>query len=74
LKCAACGLEISKSLVGKKYFHTQQQIIYSLAGELNALHNKSNAVSWKEFLSKKLNDKMGNDVEKAIKTKLDSLR
>jgi hypothetical protein len=58
MKCAACGLEITKSLADKKYCYYHQQIFGSLTGERNALLDTRNAISWKDFLGKKLNDKM----------------
>ena len=75
MKCAACRLEISPSLTGKKYCYNHQQIFDSLAAEHKAfLDANNNAISWKDFLSKKLNDRMGNEVEKVINTELKNLQ
>jgi hypothetical protein len=70
MKCAACELEIPKSLAGKKYCYNHQQIHDSLAAEHKALLDARNAISWKDFLGKKLIDRMGNEVEKVIKVEL----
>lgn len=74
MKCGVCGLGISKSLPHKKYCYTHQQILDSLVAEHKALLHARNASSWKDFLSRKLNDRMGNEVEKVINTELNSLR
>ena len=74
MKCAACGLEISKSLARKKYCYIHQQILDSLAAEHKAVLDARNNISWKDFLSKELNDRMGNEVEKTINTELNSMR
>ena len=74
MKCAACGLEISPSLTGKKYCYNHQQIFDSLAAEHKAFLDASNAISWKDFLNKKLNNRMGNEVEKVINTELKNLQ
>ena len=71
-RCVACGLEISPSLTGK-YCYNHQQIFDSLAAEHKAFFDANNAISWKDFLSKKLNDRMGNEVEKVINRELNSL-
>jgi hypothetical protein len=71
-RCAACGLEISPSLTGK-YCYNHQQIFDSLVAEHKAFLDTNNAISWKDFLSKKLNDRMGNEVEKVINRELNSL-
>jgi hypothetical protein len=74
MKCGACGLEISPCLTGKKYCYNHQQIFDSLAAEHKAfLDANNNAISWKDFLSKKLNDRMGNEIEKVINTELNFL-
>ena len=71
-RCTACGLEISPSLTGK-YCYYHQQIFDSLVAEHKAFLDANNAISWKDFLSKKLNDRMGNEVEKVINRELNSL-
>jgi hypothetical protein len=38
--------------------------------EHKAFLDANNAISWKDFLSKKLNDRMGNEIEKVINTEL----
>ena len=71
MKCDACGLEISPSLTGKQYCYNHQQIFDSLAAEYKAsLGANNNAILWKDFLSNKLNDNMGNEVEKVINKEL----
>ena len=71
-RCASYGLEISPSLTGK-YCYNHQQIFDSLVAEHKAFLDANNAISWKDFLSKKLNDRMGNEVEKVINRELNSL-
>jgi hypothetical protein len=74
MKCAACGLEISKSLTHKKYCYIHHQILDSLAAEHKAVLDARNTIYWKDYLSGKLNDRMGNEVEKVINTELNSTR
>jgi hypothetical protein len=71
-RCIACGLEISTSLTGN-YCYNHQQIFDSLVREHKAFLDANNAISWKDFLSKKLNDRLGNEIEKVINTELNSL-
>jgi hypothetical protein len=71
-RCAACGLEISPSLTDK-YCYNHQQIFDSLVTEHKAFLDANNTISWKDFLSMKLNDRMGNEIEKVINTELNSL-
>jgi hypothetical protein len=70
MKCASCGIQISKSFPRQKYCYMHQQILDSLVAEHKALLGAGNAISWKDFLIKRLNDRMGNDVEKVINTEL----
>ena len=68
MKCVACGVQISKSLAHQKYCYIHQQILDSLIAEHKALVDAGNEISWIDFLIKKLNDRMGNDVERVINT------
>jgi hypothetical protein len=75
MKCAACGLEIPPSLTSKKYCYNHQEIFDSLSAEhKSSLDANNNAISWKDFLSKKLNNRIGNEVEKAINPELKNLQ
>jgi hypothetical protein len=56
-KCLAC------------YIH--QQILDDLAAEDKAVLDARKEILWKGYLIKKLNDKMGIEVEKVANTELD---
>jgi hypothetical protein len=60
-------------LADKRYCYNHQQTLDSLASEDNALLDASNAISWKRFPGKKLNHKIGNELEKVIIAELNSL-
>ena len=70
-KCAACGQDISSSLTGR-YCYRHQQVSDSLMAEWKAISESQGAVSWKNFLSRKLkeNGQLDNDVKLVINCEL----
>ena len=70
-KCAACGQDISSFLTGK-YCYRHQQVYDSLMAEWKATSESQGAVSWKDFLLRKLNEngQLDNDVKLVINCEL----
>jgi hypothetical protein len=54
-----------------KILYIHQQILDDLAAEDKALLDARKEILWKEYLIKKLKDKMGIEVEKVANTELD---
>jgi hypothetical protein len=61
---------ISKSLAYQKFCYIHQQILDDLAAEDKALFDARKEILWKEYLIKKLKDKMGRQhgIRSDIKT------
>jgi hypothetical protein len=58
-------------LAYQNFCYIHQQILDDLAAEDKALLDARKEMLWIEYLIKKLKDKMGNEIEKAVNTELD---
>jgi hypothetical protein len=69
-KCSACGQDISPSLAGK-YCYRHQQVYDSLLAEYKALSEVQDALLWKDFLLRKLDENgQPDDVKQVIDVEL----